>query len=115
VAIIGFPVFIGVVLTANLFVPLFFGEKWLDTIEVIQILSFAMIFQILTANIATSVLYSINRPNLVLIIDIISNALYITILFLLSSKGIFIILILYSINTILKAVFLQFAVGKELN
>ncbi|MFB4163894.1 lipopolysaccharide biosynthesis protein [Alteribacillus sp. JSM 102045] len=113
-AMVGFPIFVGLALTSHLIIPVFFGDDWSGSIEVIRILSFAMLFQVLTANIATSMLYSVNRPNSVLMIDIFTNVIYFISLLLFSYMGLTIILILYALYTITKAVILQFYVGKEL-
>lgn len=106
-AMIGFPIFVGLSLTAHLIIPTVFGEQWLESVDVVRILSLAMIFQVLTANVATSVLYSINKPNVVLFIDVITVTIYFISLFIISSNSITVIIALYSIYTIMKAIILQ--------
>jgi len=112
-AMIGFPIFVGITVTAHLVIPLAFGERWIEAVDVVRILSLVMIFQVLTANIATSILYSINKPNLVLFIDIVTVVIYFISLFLLSNGGLYIIITLYSMYTIIKATILQFSVSRE--
>ncbi|KYG30591.1 oligosaccharide flippase family protein [Alkalihalobacillus trypoxylicola] len=115
IAMVSFPVFVGISLTAHLIIPTFFGDQWIGSIEVIQVLSIVMIFLVLTANIATSLLYSLNKPMLVLYIDIVSAFVYIFTLYVFGNKGLQIILTLYSLQIILKTVTLQFFVSKGLN
>lgn len=114
VAMVAFPILVGITLTIHLIVPIAFGKQWTDSVIIIQILSLVMILQVLTANIATSALYSINKPGLVLIIDIVTNIIYITSLILFSKKGILFILFLFSAYIVLKTIILQYFVSKYL-
>ncbi|WP_332628462.1 oligosaccharide flippase family protein [Halalkalibacter flavus] len=114
VAMISFPVFLGISLTAHLFIPIFFGDEWIGSVGVIRVLSIVMIFLVLTANIATSLLYAINRPGLVLSIDIVTTIIYIILLYLFGDIGLNVILMLYSFYIILKTTLLQFFVSKGL-
>jgi len=107
ISLVSFPVFSGIAVTAHLFVPLIFGVQWIESIKVFQVFSILMIFMILTANISTSLLYSLNKPDIVLYIDIISNIIYFTFLFLFAKQGINFILIIYSTYIILKTLTLQ--------
>ncbi|OUR63164.1 hypothetical protein A9Q74_02865 [Colwellia sp. 39_35_sub15_T18] len=45
-ALVSFPVFFGIAALAPLFVPLFFGEKWLDSIVPMQIFAFIVPFRV---------------------------------------------------------------------
>lgn len=114
IAIVAFPVFIGITVTAELFVPIVFGEKWNGSIIVIQILSIVMIFHVLTANIATSLLYSINKPSLVLSIDIFTLFIYFLCYKIIDIETILSVLFIFSFYTILKTLILQYFVGKNL-
>ncbi len=102
-----FPVFGGIAATAHLFVPVVFGEQWIDSIVVFQVFSVTVIFLVLTANVSTSLLYSINKPNVVFYIDIATNALYFISLLFFSSYGMMAILIAYSCYVIYKTIILQ--------
>ncbi|MCF8332036.1 MAG: oligosaccharide flippase family protein [Bacteroidales bacterium] len=110
-----FPVFSGIALTAHLFVPLFFGEKWLDSVIVFQVFSVSMIFMLLTANISSSLLYSLNKPKIVFFIDVVLNAVYFIALFIVAKEGMILVLITYSLYVILKTIVLQFYTNKYLN
>ncbi|MGM0612993.1 MAG: lipopolysaccharide biosynthesis protein [Bacteroidota bacterium] len=109
-----FPVFTGIALTAHLFVPLFFGEKWMDSIIVFQIFSVSMIFMLLTANISSSLLYSLNKPHIVFYIDLVVNAAYFLALFLIAKEGMLVVLITYSVYVIVKTTVLQVFTNKYL-
>jgi len=113
-AILAFPVFIGIAITAHLFVPLIFGEKWSDSVIVFQVMSLALIVKLLTANISSTLLYSLNKPDLVFYIDLTANIIYFATLLLFANQGMVVVLILYSLYTIYKAVALQYFTNKEL-
>src|SRR5699024_7288032 len=49
-ALISAPVLVGISLTADMFIPLIFGEKWADSVIVVQVLSIATIIPVVTAN-----------------------------------------------------------------
>ncbi|MFO8086904.1 MAG: lipopolysaccharide biosynthesis protein [Bacteroidales bacterium] len=102
-----FPVFIGIASTAHLFVPVFFGEQWLDSVIVFQVFSVSMIFMLLTANISSSLLYSLNQPRLVFFIDVVMNSLYLGTLLLFAKNGMVAILVIYSTYIIFKTITLQ--------
>lgn len=114
IAIGAFPVFTGVAVTADLFVPLVFGEQWVDSIIVFQVFSIAMIFQLLTANVATALLYSVKKPNIVFYVELAINSIYFVNLFLFASKGIIVILVVFSLYIISKTICLQYFVNREL-
>ncbi len=109
-----FPLFIGIAVTAHLFVPVVFGEKWVDSVIVFQIFSLSMIFLLLTANISSSLLYSINKPGLVFYIDVFTNSIYFISLFLFASRGLIAILVVYSAYIIYKTLTLQYFTNKHL-
>lgn len=109
-----FPVFTGIALTAHLFVPLLFGEKWLDSVIVFQVFSVSMIFMLLTANISSSLLYSLNKPKIVFYIDVVMNTVYFVALFFVANEGMIFVLVTYSLYVILKTSVLQFYTNKYL-
>ncbi|GAB2479923.1 hypothetical protein GCM10008929_01980 [Alkalibacterium psychrotolerans] len=108
--IFAFPIFIGIALTAHSFIPVLFGAEWLESADFFVILSLSYIPYILTANLATSLLYSVNKPNLVLYTDIIVNSVYIIILlsFSLIGLGIYYIVVLYAVYLVIKTMTLQY-------
>ena len=117
VGVFAFPVFIGIALTADSFIPVLFGEEWLPSVEFFIILSIAYIPEMLTANLATSLLYSVNKPNLVLYLDIIANGIYIALLLLFSwlGLGIYTIVGLYAIYLIGKTTASQYLTQQHLH
>ena len=114
VAIFSFPVFIGIAVTAHMFVPLIFGEKWIESVPYFQIFSITLIFLVLTANIASALLYSVGKPNIVFYIDVVTNALYIGSLFFFAAKGAMAVLLVYSSYVIYKTITLQYYTSKNL-
>ncbi|MFO8054918.1 MAG: lipopolysaccharide biosynthesis protein [Bacteroidales bacterium] len=109
-----FPVFTGIAVTAHLFVPVVFGEKWEDSIIVFQIFSLSMIFLLLTANVSSALLYSVNKPGLVFYIDLITNSIYLFSLLLFASRGLIAILLVYTAYIIYKTMILQYFTNKQL-
>jgi O-antigen/teichoic acid export membrane protein len=115
IAIIAFPFFLGIALTAHLFVPLLFGEKWSGSIIVFQVLSIALIFAMLNANISTSLLYSLNKPDIVFHIDLIISVLYFFFLFIFARRRINFILIILLIRIVVMFIVLQYFANKQLS
>jgi len=108
--VIAFPVFVGIAFTADLFIPILFGDEWLASINFFVILSIAYIPEMLTANLATSLLYSVNKPNLVLYIDIVVNIIYVFLIFVVSwlGLGIYAVVSLYALYLIGKTTVTQY-------
>lgn len=115
--IFAFPIFIGVALTANLFVPALFGEEWIGSIDYFVILSIAHIPYLLTANLATSLLYSVNKPNIVLNTDLVVNSIYILLLLVVSwlELGIIYVVWLYALYLVVKSTVLQYYTSNYLH
>lgn len=113
-AFIAFPIFAFIAITAETFVPLIFGDQWTESVIVFQVFSVNMIFLVLTANIATSALYAMNKPGLVLKIDILTNAVYFAGLILFASKGLIAVMVIYSLYVIIKTVVLQIYANKSM-
>jgi len=61
IALIGLPTAFGIAATADLFVPLFLGPKWLETIQVIRILAIAGAMSILASS-AGSICIAVGKP-----------------------------------------------------
>lgn len=112
-SIITFPALIGIALTSSQFVPLIFGDQWIDSILVIQVLSFSIILPIIVGNNATSLLYSLGHSFVVLKIEVISTVLYIT--SLIFAKGFISILICFSTYLLINTITLQYIVNKNIS
>lgn len=115
IALFAVPIFMGIAVTAELYVPLLFGEEWVASIVPIQIFSITGILLVLTANFSTSLLYALNQPNKVLYIEIITNVVYFAILFLTSRFGMYYILVTYVLYIGMKTLSLQILVSKNLH
>ena len=109
-----FPIFTGIALTAHYFVPVVFGAEWIDSVIVFQVFSITMIFLVLTANVATSLLLAINKPAELLYIDLITNTIYFISLFLVAVFGMKAILLAYSFYVVYKTVILQIYASRQL-
>lgn len=114
IAVVGFPIFTGIAATAHLFVPLIFGEQWNGSVVVFQVFSLSLLLLVLTANVSTSLLYSINKPDVVFYIDVITNILYFSSLLLFAPHGMIVILVVYCAYIIGKTLFLQYYTNKQL-
>jgi len=114
-SLLAFPVFIGVSLTAHLFVPVVFGVQWMDSIIVFQVFSVVFIFKILTGILASNLLYSVNRPGTVFGIDLATDLVYVLALMLLAPLGIDVIIVLYVIYQLLKALAMQVAAHRQIS
>ncbi|WP_066632802.1 lipopolysaccharide biosynthesis protein [Desulfolucanica intricata] len=114
IATLAFPVFVGIALTSHLFIPMFFGQKWTDSIIVFQVFSLALIPKVLTANLATSLLYSVNKPNIVFNIEIVTNLLYFVVLYFTGAQGLNFVLLLHSLYIVSKTIILQYFANKLL-
>jgi len=113
-AFVAFPVFTGIAATAHLFVPVVFGEQWMDSIIVFQVFSVTVILLVLTANVSSSLLYAVNKPELVFYIDVVTNALYFFSLFFFASQGMLAVLMAYSCYVIYKTLTLQYFANRQL-
>lgn len=114
IAFSAFPVFFGIAATAHLFVPVLFGDQWTNSIIVFQVFSVAVILLVLTANVSSSLLYSVNKPDLVFYIDFVTNLIYFVSLFLSIQHGMLAILIAYSCYILYKTISLQYFANLQL-
>jgi len=113
IAFAAFPFFSGVAITAHLFVPLIFGEQWVDSVIVFQVFSVAVILMALTANVSSSLLYSVNKPDMVFWIDVATNTAYFITLYLFASHGMIAVLIAYSFYVVYKTLILQWYANRQ--
>lgn len=109
-----FPVFSGIAATAHLFVPVIFGEQWIASVIVFQVFSIVVIFWVLTANVSTSLLYSVGKPAAVFYIDIATTVIYFTSLFFFAGYGLLAVLIAYSFYVAYKTMTLQYYANRQL-
>lgn len=117
IATVALPIFIGIALTTNSFIPIFFDEKWLASSNFFIILSISYIPYIIGVTVGTDLLYSINKPKLALAIDFISNLAYILLLLLVSwlQIGLYPIVILYGLFMLVKSIVTQYYVYQQFN
>lgn len=111
-----FPILVGIALTANLFIPVFFGEEWLGSKNFFIILSIAYIPYLLSAYITPNLLYAVNKPELTVYVEVASSICYISLVFLFSwwGLGIYMIVTLYALYIIGKMTCLQYLVQLQL-
>lgn len=115
VALFSFPLFVGISITAHLFVPIIFGEEWEGSVVFFRILSIVLILLVLTAGITTNLLYSIGKPNIVFHIDVVITICYIILLYVFASYGVIAVTLVYSFYIISKTITLQYFANKSLS
>lgn len=117
IGIFAFPIFIGIAITPHLFIPVIFGEEWLESSTFFTILSIAYIPYLIVTNLASSLLYSVNKPKIVLNIELIVNSVYMVILVVVSwlNIGIYAVVILYALYLIIKTIIFQLYTNKFLH
>lgn len=82
------PIAMGVVVTADLLVPIFLGEQWLASIPVIKVISIAGLLSALSSN-SGYVFLAIGKPRILTILGSVRVILFIPLLiYLLNEKGI---------------------------
>lgn len=86
IALLVFPACMGLSLTADLIVPVLLGEKWLDTIVLIQIIALYGGVVALQSNMAT-VFLALGRPRLVTLLAFISVVVFLPLLLFLCTKA----------------------------
>jgi len=114
-AFVSVPIFLGISVTAHLFIPLIFGEKWVNSIIVVQVISVATVFAMLHANISSAMLYTLNKPNVVFYLEIIITSIYFILLLLFSTKGLNAVLVVFSLKILMMFIAFQYLVNKYLN
>ena len=65
IALVSFPIGVGIAVTASLFVPLFFGEKWVKAVPVIQCISIYGIFMSI-GSMLPQIYKALGRPDIYL-------------------------------------------------
>ncbi len=114
VSLATFPVFAGIALTAHLFIPLFFHDEWMDSIIVLQVFSVTMMFMILAANVSTSLLYAINKPEVIFYVDLTTVIIYFLALIQFASLGIITVLAIHVVFIVIKTIAIQYYTDKSM-
>lgn len=116
IALIIFPVMLGIVITADLFVPVVFGEKWIESVLVFQVFATALIFQMLSSSLANNILLAVNRPDLLFYNNIISFIIYSISLMIVGylALGLFAVLVVYFAYIIVYSLILQYMAHRYL-
>ncbi|MEJ8777876.1 oligosaccharide flippase family protein [Pseudogracilibacillus sp. ICA-222130] len=116
-SLLGFPILIGIVLTADLFVPIIFGSEWEESVIVIQILFIAVSLPIITGNNAVALLYSMNKPTMVLKIETITSLIYLLVLIggLQIKQSVLVVVIIHACFLVLNALIFQYYVNKQIH
>lgn len=114
VSLATFPVFTGIAITAHLFIPVFFHDEWIDSIIVLQVFSITMMFMILAANVSTSLLYAVNKPEVIFYVDLATVGVYFLALIQFASFGIVTVLAIHAAFIVIKTVVLQYYTDKSM-
>lgn len=112
IATLTMPAFVGIALTTNSFIPVFFDENWLSSTNFFIILAISYIPYIVCVSIGYNLLYSINKPRLAFKIDLVVNVTYIIVLLLVSwmGLGIYAVVFLYGFYLIAISLAVQYFV-----
>jgi O-antigen/teichoic acid export membrane protein len=100
--------------TATWFVPVLFGSSWLDSIPIFQWLAFSLLTSLVTSNIATSILYVLNKEQVLFRTELLFGLTYISALFLVSKFGLVAILGTYLAYSTVMPLYLHYLATKEL-
>jgi lipopolysaccharide exporter len=85
VALIGLPVGAGIVATAGLFVPVLLGDKWIETIPLIQLLAIVGAINVMQGNIG-SVYLALGKPRILTILMAVRVTILVPILIYFTGK-----------------------------
>lgn len=109
---VGTPIFMLIIISADLFVPLVFGQEWIQSALVFKWLSIPVFCLLLSSGVSTSLMYSQNKTGILLLIDIIMVPIYILILYLFNHGDLLNILFIYSCYIIFKFIIVQALISK---
>lgn len=104
-ALVALPVFGGIILTADMFVPMFFGKEYTAAIFPISMFCISAAVSTISFSPASAVLYALKKPGTVLKIDMAINIGYIVALLLVPKNSVNAILFVAISEIILKALF----------
>lgn len=91
-----------------------FGDEWGGSIIVFKVISLTMIFTLITNNISTSILYAIGKVKFLFHLDLISNFIYLILLYNLSRFGLIYVLGVRFIFTLLVSIICHLYVNRAL-
>ncbi|MEZ2457726.1 oligosaccharide flippase family protein [Salinicoccus roseus] len=111
---VGTPIFTLLILSAELFVPLVFGDEWKESAEIFQWLSLPTFCLVLSAGVTTSILYSQAKTFVVLLIDLALVPLYIVALFLFNYNDLHNIMTIYIAYILIKFLVIQLIISQVL-
>lgn len=114
-ALIFLPIFTGVTLTAHTFVPLLFGEQWIDSINIIQVFSLLFILKMIIESLSVNLLFAVNKPDTVFYIDLVTTLIYFGSLILFARLGVLAVIVAYSMFTLIRTLIMQIITLKVLN
>jgi len=114
ISLAALPVFTGIMLTAHLFVPVIFGAQWADSIIVFQVFSLTLVLKMLSDVLGANLLYSVNRPDTVFSVDLVTDLVYILALLLFAPWGLNVVIMLYVVYQVIKALAVQVAVHRQI-
>lgn len=98
-AIASFSVFGGIALTAGEFVPVLFGNEYIDAIIYVQCFAITSAISTVVTSPASAVLYAKRKPGAIMWLDIFNNAIYLLLLLLLGRFGVIYVLITKMISS----------------
>lgn len=109
---IGTPIFMLIIISADIFVPLVFGQEWIESALVFRWLSIPVFCLLLSSGVSTSLMYSQNKTVTLLLIDIMLVPIYILVLYLFNHGDLLNILFIYSCYVIFKFIIVQVLISK---
>lgn len=110
-ALISIPAYIGISLTASLFVPVFFGMEWQSSIPLISILAFWGMFKILYSGIISSAMYSFGKSDWIFYATLIDLPIRALIMYAASFYGIKMIAVSLVLIAFIKFIIYQYLLG----
>ena len=99
---------------AESIVLILFGNVWEGSIIVFKFISLTMMFTLITNNISTSILYALGRVKFLFYLELISNIIFLALLYFFSRHGLIYVLVTRLVFTILVSSIIQFVSNKEL-
>lgn len=114
VSYVGVSVFVGVALTVDSLIPALFGTEWIEAIPAFRVLAVALIPIVVTANLSSSLLYSVGKSSAVFWADFWLNVPYLILLGFFGATGLVTVLVLYTAYCYGKAIVLQIMSNRQL-
>lgn len=114
VSYVGISVFVGIALTADSVVPAVFGTEWVEAIPAFRVLAIALVPIVVTANLSSSLLYSVGKSSSVLLADFWINVPYLVLLVFFGRSGLTPVLFLYTAYCYSKGIVLQVMSNRQL-